>query len=186
MYNREKIQTWTQLGIRFSPRSPDGPAPGQFTIPVVLISTDDCRWETVERNKFCSRAVIQFRVLQHVFHSATDTLRWSRYGWSCWRLRFGFIFCPSFSVLEGTSGRSPMEPLKAGPFLFFTNIDLVVQAVVNWLFCIGHVMKPVREIGRILQSAFGFWGGIACTIEFWGLFLISPGLVQAKDERSFI
>merc|ERR1712113_231394 len=66
-----------------------------------------------------------------------------------------------------------------GPFLFFTNIDLVVQAVVNWLFFIGHVMKPVRGIGRILQSAIAFWGGIACTIEFWGLFFISPSLVQS-------
>ena len=77
---------------------------------------------------------------------------------------------------------NPNEPQKAGPFLFFTNIDLVVQAVVNWLFCFGHVLKPVREIGRIVQSAFGFWGGIACTIEFWGLFFISPGLVQVKDQ----
>ena len=80
--------------------------------------------------------------------------------------------------------RLAMNPKTAGPFLFFTNIDLVVQAVVNWLFCLGHVMKPVREIGRILQSAFGFWGGIACTIEFWGLFLISPGLVQDNDSQS--
>ena len=78
-----------------------------------------------------------------------------------------------------------LNPKTAGPFLFFTNIDLVVQAVVNWLFCLGHVMKPVREIGRILQSAFGFWGGIACTIEFWGLFLISPGLVQDQDPQSW-
>ena len=77
-----------------------------------------------------------------------------------------------------------LNPKTAGPFLFFTNIDLVVQAVVNSLFFLGHVMKPVGAIGRILQSAFGFWGGIACTIEFRGLFLVSPGLVQDNDSRS--
>lgn len=118
MYNREKIQTWTQLGTNF--------------VLALLFSLGFYN---------------MFFILRPILYDDPD--------------------------MVGHVG------VYAGPFLFFTNIDLVVQAAVNWLFFLGHVMKPVREIGRILQSAFGFWGGIACTIEFWGLFFISPGLVQS-------
>ena len=191
MYNREKIQTWTQLGSCFSAQVSGGlfallPNVLFAQVPGGLFRTNQDHflgfrhWETIVRHQFFSRAIIQFGILQHVFHSATYTLRRSWYGWSRRCLRFGFRWASTALNIDVRATAN--EPKKAGPFLFFTNIDLVVQAVVNWLFCFGHVLKPVREIGRILQSAFGFWGGIACTIEFWGLFFISPGLVQVKDQ----
>ena len=92
------------------------------------------KWETLVRNQFRSRTLIQFGILQHVLYPATNTLWWSWYGWPCWRLRFGFKWY--YSLIQGaydpfSRERFTVNPKTAGPFLFFTNIDL---AVVNSLF----------------------------------------------------
>ena len=80
-------------------------------------------WKTLVRNEFCPCPTFQFGILQHVFHSSTDTLWRSWYGWPCWCLRFGFIYqgrrVQSDSWKIGHMTRSGLEPKDSWTIFIF-------------------------------------------------------------------